>query len=96
MHVANVVVTNKWDDLEELISTAKGDTFTFDSTKNYYLVNGGENVVHIVNASAKPTSVPPLGVPLAKFEQCGMKLASGDVYVSTETGAANLHIEVEG
>lgn len=96
MHIANVVVKNDWENLESLISTAKGETFTFDSSKNYYLVNGGDQVVHIVNDSAKPSVAAPLGVPLAKYEQCGLKLATGAVYVSTEMGTASLHIEVEG
>ena len=97
-HIANVVVKNQWQDLETLISAAKGSTFTFDSSKNYYLVNGSDSVVYFRNQAAAPSTGDdaPNGLPLAKFEQCGLKLDSGHVYASTEVGIANLHIEVEG
>lgn len=95
MHVANVVVKDEWQDLESLISTAKGDTFAFDSDKNYYLVNSSGSVIYCVNQSAEPTVAAPLGVPVANMEQCGLKLATGSVFVSTESGTANLHVEVE-
>ena len=96
MHIANVVVNNTWQDLESLISSARGETFTFDATKNYYLVNSSGGVVYCVNQSAQPSVAAPLGVPVANMEQCGLKLATGSVFVSTESGTANLHIEVEG
>lgn len=97
MHIANVTVTSTWQDLESLISSAKGVSFSFDATKNYYLVNEGVNTVYLVNKEgAAPTEGAPIGVPLALQEQAGLKLAAGHVFVSTQHGTANLHIEVEG
>lgn len=96
MHIANVTVTSTWQDLEQLISTATGAVFKFDESKNYYLVNDGVNTVYLVNKEGEtPTELPPLGVPLALQEQAGLKLETGKVYVATQHGTANLHVEEE-
>lgn len=96
MHIANVTITSTWQDLEQLISTATGAVFQFDKSKNYYLVNDGVNTVYLVNKEGEaPTEGAPLGVPLALQEQAGLKLETGKVYVSTQSGTANLHIEEE-
>ena len=96
MHIANVTVKSTWQDLESLISSATGSVFYFDSSKNYYLVNDGVNTVYCVNKEGEaPTELPPLGMPLALQEQAGLKLATGKVYVATQHGTANLHIEME-
>lgn len=92
-HVANVAVNSTWQDLESLISTATGSTFSFDSSTDYYLVNSSGATVYCVNQAAEPSVSAPLGVPLGTLEQAGLKLASGKVYVATESGVANLHIE---
>lgn len=95
-HVANVLVKNTWEDLETLISAKTGSTFSFDSSKNYYLVTSSGSTVYCVNQAAQPEAAAPIGVPVGVMEQCGLKLASGKVFVSTESGTANLHVEVEG
>jgi DNA-binding beta-propeller fold protein YncE len=94
MHIANVTVTSTWQDLESLISSAKGVSFSFDATKKYYLVNDGVNTVYLVDKEgAAPTEGAPIGLPLALQEQAGLKLETGKVYVATQSGTANLHIE---
>ena len=96
MHIANVLVTKTWQDLESLLSTATSTTFTFDSDTNYYLTNDGTQKIYLVNKSSPaPTDEAPLGLPLNPGEQAGLKLASGKVYVSTVSGTANLHVESE-
>ena len=96
MHIANVTVKSEWQDLEQLISTATAAVFQFDESKNYYLVNDGVSTVYLVNKEGgAPTEGAPLGLPLALYEQAGLKLATGKVYVATQSGTANLHIEME-
>jgi len=95
MHIANVTVTSTWQDLEQLVSTATGAVFQFDESKNYYLVNDGVNTVYLVDKEGEaPTELPPLGMPLVIQDQAGLKLATNvKVYVATQHGTANLHIE---
>lgn len=96
MHIANVTVQNKWEDLEELITASKGEPFTFDNSKNYYLVNCGGFDCLFLNQDSKPEEEIVSGLPVTPKEQCGLKLSSGKVYARCINGATGIHVEVEG
>lgn len=91
MHIANVKTTAEWTKLEDLISAAKGTTFTFKADTNYHITNVGGYNVNLIDTDQNP--IVDEGFPLSIKEQCGYKKGSKDVYVKCEGGA--LHIEEE-
>ena len=91
MHIANVKTTKEWTKLEDLISAAKGTTFTFKDNTNYYITNTGGYNVDMIDTDQDP--IVDAGEPLLPKEQCGFKTGAYDLFVKCEGGA--LHIEEE-
>lgn len=91
MHVANVKTEKEWVKLEDLISSAKGTTFTFKADTNYHITNVGGYNVNMIDTDQDP--IVDEGFPLLAKEQCGYKKGTYDLFVKCEGGA--LHIEEE-
>lgn len=91
MHVANVKTTAEWTKLEDLISDAKGTTFTFKADTNYYITNVGGFSVNMIDTDQDP--IVDDGNILVIKEECGFKKGTYDLFVKGEGGA--LHIEEE-
>lgn len=95
MHIANIKIGDSWENLEELVSSKLSNTFTFDPSKNYYLVNCGGFSCLFINQQDKPDTMVSDGLPLEPKEQCGLKLTTGKVYARCLSGITNIHVEVE-
>lgn len=91
MHIANIKTEKEWTKVEDLISAAKGSTFTFKADTNYYITNVGGFTVNLIDTDQNP--ITDEGLLLVTKEQCGYKKGTTDLYVKCENGA--LHIEEE-
>lgn len=100
MHVANIKITadnGEWQNLETLISTELGSTFTFDSGKTYFLVNCGNSDIYLINTTDNETTLNAKkinGIRLAPYGQAGLVKTDGFVYCKCYNNiTADLHIE---
>lgn len=97
MHIANVTVkSGKWNDLETLISEVRGEDFSFDPSKNYYLVNCGGSIALFLNQDTEPEQDNIKGLSLSNQEQLGLKLSNGKVFARCLINSTDIHVEVEG
>lgn len=95
MHIANITIGKDWIDLETAITNQTGTSFSFDSDKNYFIVNNGGYQVLLLNTTSAPTADNYDGLFLMPKEQCGLMLAQGKAYARSQNGPCNLHVEVE-
>lgn len=91
MHIANIKTKEEWTKLEDLITEAKGTTYTFKADTNYYITNVGGFTVNLIDTDQDP--IVDEGTVLVPKEQCGFKKGSKDLFVKCDGGA--LHIEEE-
>ena len=102
MHIANIQITadnGKWQNLETLISTATGNTFTFDSGVTYYLENCSNTDIFLINTTDDIDTLDAKkinGSRLHPYGQAGLIKENGYVYCKCYNGtSADLHIEVK-
>lgn len=102
MHVANIQIpaeNGDWQNLETLISNKLGSTFTFDSSKTYFLVNCSNTDIYLINTTETLTTLNNNkinGIRLSPCNQAGLKKDSGYVYCKCLFNiSADLHIEVK-
>lgn len=100
MHVANIQITaenGEWQNLETLISTKLGSTFTFEADKKYFLVNCSNTDIFLINTTDNLTTLNDKkinGVRLSPYGQAGLVKTSGFVYCKCYNNiTADLHIE---
>lgn len=91
MHIANIKTKAEWTKLEDLISAAKGTSFTFKADTNYYITNVGGFTVSMIDTDQDP--IKDAGLLVVTKEQIGYKKGTHDLFVKGE-GCA-LHIEEE-
>ena len=102
MHVANIQITaenGEWQNLETLISTKLGSTFTFEADKKYFLVNCSNTDIFLINTTDDIDTLDAKkinGARLHPYGQAGLIKENGYVYCKCYNGtSADLHIEVK-
>lgn len=75
--VAFIGLTNEWEDLEDLISEATGETFTFDTTKTYQIECRGESNAYLLEQTDEPADDSTAGVMLQNDGEKVVKYKKG-------------------
>lgn len=96
MNIANIEAKDTWQSVEDLISAATGETFTFTSGKTYHITNNNDFSVWLVNTDTAPSDKEDTGMRLPGGCQCNFQIGTyTHLYVRGNTQVANLHIEQE-
>ncbi|MBQ0113356.1 MAG: hypothetical protein KBT03_09525 [Bacteroidales bacterium] len=95
--VAFIKVTSDWETLEDLISEATGETFTFDATKTYQIECRGSSNVYLIEPDFELQDDFSGGVMLDNTGKKLLKYKKGsyDLYVRADL-ASFLNITVLG
>ena len=97
MYIANVTATNEWQSVEELVSTATGETFSFSSGSTYHITNDSDYNAFLVNQDTAPTEKTGVGMVLPPHTQASFKTGtSTKLYCIVNTEPVNLCVELEG
>lgn len=78
MHIAEVIATNQWKKLEDLIKQ-KVSSFAFENGKEYTIQNQS-NIINLIELDAAPTEQNGFS-PGASKEPIIYTKTSGDLYV---------------
>lgn len=76
--IAFIKVTDTWETLEDLISEATGETFTFDANKTYQIECRGASNVYLVEPDVELTDSFNGGVMLDNTGKKLVKYKKGD------------------
>lgn len=94
MYIANIETNDTWQSVEDLVSAATSDTFTFTADTVYHITNNNDFAVWLINADTAPSEKENVGMRLPGGAQCDFKIGTyTHLFVRGNTQTANLHIE---
>lgn len=92
MHVANIRPTKKWTKLEDLITSAIGETATLKDNATYKIQNNGGGDAYVISQENEPTAKSGMGFRLFPAH-CYTYKKSANVCFIRCNDACNLHVE---
>lgn len=97
MYIANIEVKNEWQSVEELVSAATGETFSFDANSTYHITNNSDYAVFLCNQDTAPSTKQGIGMVLPAHSQADFKTGTASkLFAIVNTEPVNLCVEVEG
>lgn len=92
MHAANIKPTKKWTKLEDLITSAIGETATLKEDGLYKIQNNGGGDAYVISQALEPTKKSGIGFRLFPAH-CYTYKKSVNVCFIRCNNACNLHVE---